>query len=67
MVVLGGGAVSYERGTPVIVVSLCRRWSEAESDVDEASDLARLELSYTKFASLLLSSPEFSDTKVYEP
>ena len=53
MVVLGGGARSYDRGTPVDVVILVTVLTKS------------VMLPVTFF--LLLSSLELSDTNVYEP
>ena len=53
MVALGGGAVCYELGAPVPVA--------AEQDLAGGAQRASLPSS-----SLLLSSLELSDTKVYE-
>ena len=53
MVVLGGGTVSYERGTPV----LHRDRHLVPADPRQPSSSS----------SLLLSSLELSDTQVYEP
>jgi len=55
MELLGGGAVSYERGTPVLKTLTGLRFVLI---TDPAVSSA---------FSLLLSSLELSDTKVYEP
>ena len=56
MAVLGGGAVSYERGTPVPMPRLNR---------ENGSEIAGATMSSS--SSLLVSSLELSDAKVYEP
>ena len=64
MVVLGGVAISYERGTPVIDALFSRRLLLLESTSWPVNFFS----SFLLLPSLeLLSSLELSDTKVYEP
>ena len=51
MVVLGGGALSYERGTPVDAPPCCRAYPR----------------SFSTSSPFVLSSLELSDTDVYAP
>jgi len=57
MVVLRGVAVSYERGIPVRCPQATVQWGASQARLARSSSAS----------SLLLSSLELSDTKVYEP